>query len=117
MELDENPDVHIGEEMITFMGEIPEEMYYLPAITHALNQHRSSSAAISVQYTVVNDTPIGMFCILNFKKIFLCVSESPRTPRAQQVCSFWKKKVLNGGQFSCRLRSEKFDYDKDFWRI
>ena len=68
------------------MGEIPEEMYYLPAITHALNQHRSSSAAITVQYTVVNDTPIGVLRLWNLKKIFLFVSESPnREPVLQKV--------------------------------
>ena len=81
MLVNENPDVHIGDSAITFMGEIPEEMYYLPAITHALNQHRSSSTAITVQYTVVNDTPIGV----SSKKYFYLL-QSPRTPNRESVC-------------------------------
>ena len=58
-ELGSDPSIHIGESSITFTGEIPEAMLYLPAITHAMNQERPSSY-ITVQYVEVRDTPIGL---------------------------------------------------------
>ena len=59
LELGSDPTIHVGENTITFTGEIPQRMIYLPAITHAMNQDRPSSY-ITVRYVEVRDTPIGL---------------------------------------------------------
>ena len=71
MELGSNPHIHVGEQIITFTRDIPEHMLYLPAIRHAMNQERPSSH-ITVQYTEVNDTPIGLFVGVGIRIVVLC---------------------------------------------
>ena len=59
-ELKGDSTIQIGKKTITFTAKIPDHLRYLPAVQSELVRERSS-AHVSVRYTEVPDTPIGMF--------------------------------------------------------
>ena len=62
-ELKADSSIKVAKKSITFTGKIPDHLRYLPAVQSELVRERSS-AHVTIRYTEVPDSPIGMFLLV-----------------------------------------------------